>query len=58
VRREGEGWSGTDKLFSAPTSPLLTLQVLYRIEGSVVSIAVVGLKRGNTLIVRGEGFAL
>lgn len=34
------------------------LRVLYRIEGSVVSIAVVGLKRGNTLIVRGEEFAL
>jgi mRNA-degrading endonuclease RelE of RelBE toxin-antitoxin system len=35
-----------------------SLRVLYRIEESVVSIAVVGLKQGNTLIVRGEEFVL
>lgn len=34
------------------------LRVFYRIEGSVIFITVVGVKRGNTLIVRGEEFAL
>jgi hypothetical protein len=34
------------------------LWVLYRVEGSLVSITVVGIKRGNTLIVKGEEFLL
>jgi mRNA-degrading endonuclease RelE of RelBE toxin-antitoxin system len=34
------------------------LRVLYRIEGSVIFITAVGIKRGNTLIVRGEEFPL
>ena len=34
------------------------LRVLYRIEESVVFITVVGIKRGNTLIVKGEEFPL
>lgn len=34
------------------------LRVLYRIEKSMVSLAVVGLKRGSILIVKGEEFSL
>ncbi len=34
------------------------LRVLYRIDGSTVYVTVVGVKRGNTLIVRGEEFLL
>jgi mRNA-degrading endonuclease RelE of RelBE toxin-antitoxin system len=34
------------------------LRVLYRIEGSTVFITVVGVNRGNTLIVKGEEFVL
>ena len=34
------------------------LRVLYRIEGSTVLVTVVGVKRGNSLIVRGEEFVL
>jgi mRNA-degrading endonuclease RelE of RelBE toxin-antitoxin system len=34
------------------------LRVLYRIEESVVFVTVVGIKRGDTLIVKGEEFPL
>jgi mRNA-degrading endonuclease RelE of RelBE toxin-antitoxin system len=34
------------------------LRVLYRIEGSVVFVTAVGIKRENTLVVRGEEFPL
>jgi mRNA-degrading endonuclease RelE of RelBE toxin-antitoxin system len=37
---------------------LRNLRVLYRVVGSSVFITVVGVKRGNTLIVKGEEFML